>query len=63
MDLGSGIGSARSMPPLRAMVTAREYQVAAIVAVWKDEEERLFVLPPCGRCRELLRRSTGGTGF
>jgi len=56
MDLGSGIGSCAEHAAVAAMVTAREYQVAAIVAVWRDEEERLFVLPPCGRCRELLRQ-------
>lgn len=38
------------------MVTAGEYQIAKIVAVWRDEQGRLFVLPPCGRCREFMRQ-------
>jgi cytidine deaminase len=38
------------------MVTAGEYRIARIVAVWRDDEERLYVLPPCGRCREFLRQ-------
>ena len=38
------------------MVTAGEYQIAKIVAVWRDEQGRLVVLPPCGRCRELMRQ-------
>lgn len=38
------------------MVSAGEYQIAKIVAVWRDEEGRLYVLPPCGRCRGFLRQ-------
>jgi len=36
--------------------TAGEYLLDTIVAVWHDEEVRLFVLPPCGRCREFIRQ-------
>ena len=38
------------------MVTAGEYQIARIVAVWRDEQGRLYVLPPCGRCREFIHQ-------
>jgi cytidine deaminase len=38
------------------MVTAGEYQIAKIVAVWRDAEGTLYVLPPCGRCREFIRQ-------
>jgi cytidine deaminase len=38
------------------MVTAGEYRISKIVAVWRDDDGQLFVLPPCGRCRELLRQ-------
>jgi hypothetical protein len=41
---------------IAAMVTAGEYQIARIVAVWRDEQGRLYVLPPCGRCREFIRQ-------
>ena len=41
---------------LAAMITNREYQVRKIVAVWEDEETgKLYVLPPCGGCRDFLR--------
>jgi len=37
------------------MVTGGEYQIARIVAVWRDERDgRLSVLPPCGRCRAFI---------
>lgn len=39
---------------IAAMVTAREYEVAKIVAVYRDEDGVLFVLPPCGRCRLFI---------
>ncbi len=38
------------------MVTAGEYRITAIVAVWRDEQDRLYVLPPCGHCREFIRQ-------
>ncbi len=42
------------------MVTAGEYRIARIVAVWRDENGRLLVLPPCGRCREFIRQIDPG---
>ena len=41
---------------IAAMVTAGEYQITKIVAVWRDDDGLLFVLPPCGRCREFIRQ-------
>ena len=41
---------------IAAMVTAREYKVSKIVAVWRDARDgKLYVLPPCGVCREFMR--------
>ena len=37
------------------MITHSEYKIKKIVAVWKDEQENIFVIPPCGRCREFMR--------
>jgi len=56
IDTGSGTGFCAEHAAVAAMVTAREYQVARIVAVWRDDAGRLYVLPPCGRCREFLRQ-------
>ena len=56
IDTGSGTGFCAEHSAIAAMVTAGEYRVAAIVAVWKDEDGRLYVLPPCGRCREFIRQ-------
>jgi cytidine deaminase len=41
---------------IAAMVTAGEYEIAKIVAVWRDPDDALYVLPPCGRCREFIRQ-------
>ena len=38
------------------MVTAGEYRIDRIVAVWRDDSGLLYVLPPCGRCREFIRQ-------
>jgi cytidine deaminase len=56
IDTGSGTGFCAEHSAIAAMVTAGEYQIAKVVAVWRDEERRLYVLPPCGRCRELIRQ-------
>ena len=56
IDTGSGTGFCAEHAAIAAMVTAGEYRIDAIVAVWRDEEGRLYVLPPCGRCREFIRQ-------
>jgi cytidine deaminase len=56
IDTASGTGFCAEHAAIAAMVTAREYQIAKIVAVWRDDGGALFVLPPCGRCREFIRQ-------
>jgi len=56
IDTGSGTGFCAEHSAIAAMVTAGEYRIRAIVAVWRDDTGRLFVLPPCGRCREFIRQ-------
>jgi cytidine deaminase len=52
IDTGSGTGFCAEHGAIAAMVTAGEYKIAKIVAVWRDERDgKLYVLPPCGRCR------------
>lgn len=38
-----------------AMITDGEYVIKKIVAVWKNEKGELFVIPPCGNCRQCMR--------
>lgn len=45
---------------IAAMVTAGEYTIKAIAAVWQedaaiDPSGKLYVLPPCGHCRQFMR--------
>ena len=57
IDTGSGTGFCAEHSAIAAMVTAGEYQITKIVAVWRDPRDgRLSVLPPCGRCREFIRQ-------
>lgn len=56
IDTPSGTGFCAEHAAIAAMVTAGEYRIARIVAVWRDEEGRLYVVPPCGRCREFIRQ-------
>ena len=56
IDTGSGTGFCAEHAAIAAMVTAGEYQIAKIVAVWRDADGAQYVLPPCGRCREFIRQ-------
>lgn len=56
IDTGSGTGFCAEHSAIAAMVTAAEYRIDTIVAVWRDDCGRLYVLPPCGRCREFIRQ-------
>jgi cytidine deaminase len=41
---------------MAAMVTAGEYRIERVVAVWRDAaSNKLHVLPPCGHCRQFMR--------
>lgn len=37
-----------------SMITAQEYDIQKIVAVKKNDKGEMFILPPCGRCREFI---------
>ncbi len=50
IDAPCGIGFCAEHAAIAAMVTAGETRILATVAV----DERGAVLPPCGRCRELI---------
>ena len=50
LDIGSGIGFCAEHSAIAAMITAGETAISRVVAVSWDGK----VLPPCGRCRELM---------
>jgi cytidine deaminase len=56
IDTASGTGFCAEHSAIAAMVTAGEFRISAIVAVWKDDNGTTVVLPPCGRCREFIRQ-------
>lgn len=56
IDTASGTGFCAEYSAIAAMVTAGELHISKIVAVWKDEQGAVVVLPPCGRCREFIRQ-------
>lgn len=56
INTGSGTGFCAEHAAIAAMVTTREYRIAKIVAVWRNDEGVLHVIPPCGRCREFIRQ-------
>jgi cytidine deaminase len=59
IDTGSGTGFCAEHSAIAAMVTAGEYHIQKIVAVWMEGEET-YILSPCGRCREFMRQMDEG---
>ncbi|GAB3827098.1 cytidine deaminase family protein [Kribbella italica] len=55
IDTPCGTGFCAEHSAIAAMVTAREYKIAKIVAVWQGEDT-LHAVPPCGRCREFIHQ-------
>jgi cytidine deaminase len=55
IDTASGTGFCAEHAAIAAMVTAREYRITKIVAVWRGDGP-LHVVAPCGRCREFIRQ-------
>lgn len=63
IDTACGTGFCAEHAAIAAMVTAREYKIARIVAVCRGKEPgSLHVVPPCGRCREFIRENFLGLG-
>ena len=56
LDTASGTGFCAEASAIAAMVTAGESRISQIVAVWKDEQGNIYILSPCGRCREFIRQ-------
>jgi len=55
IDTSSSLGFCAEHSAIAAMITAGEYKIRKIVAVWKDESHT-YILSPCGRCREFMRQ-------
>ena len=60
IDTASGTGFCAEHSAIAAMVTAGEHRIEQIVAVWKDDNSATYVLSPCGRRREFLRKVDEG---
>ncbi len=56
IDTDSSMGFCAEHNAIGSMITEKEYVINKIVAVWKDENGDLFIVPPCGRCREFMRQ-------
>jgi len=54
LDTGSKSLGAEQVA-MGAMVTAGEYKIKKIVAVWKDDKGDVYVIPPCGTCRQVMK--------
>jgi len=56
LDTPCGTGFCAEHSAIAAMVTAGEYRITKIVAVWRARGGQLHVVAPCGRCREFMRQ-------
>ena len=49
-----GMGFCAEHTAIGQMVTQGEYKIKKIVAVYKNTEDEISILAPCGRCREFM---------
>jgi cytidine deaminase len=55
VDIGSGTGFCAERAAIAQMFTNKEYRVKKIVAAWSNNPEKdVYVLPPCGACRQFM---------
>ena len=52
--IGGYLGLCAEQSAASNMVSHTQPRIIKMVAVWRNENGELFVLPPCGRCREFL---------
>lgn len=38
-----------------SMITQKEFKIKKLVAVWKNDKGSIYIIPPCGNCRQLMR--------
>ena len=57
IDTSSSMGFCAEHNAIGSMVTEGEYRIKKCVAVWKNENGEIFILHPCGRCREFMRQT------
>ncbi|MBI3980516.1 cytidine deaminase [Candidatus Microgenomates bacterium] len=56
VDIGSNALCAEQNA-VAAMITKGEFIVKKIVAVWKDERGNIYVVAPCGNCRQFMKET------
>jgi len=56
IDTMSSMGFCAEHNAIGSMITAGEFKIKKIVAVWKDKKGKVYILHPCGRCREFMRQ-------
>ena len=54
LDVGSNTVCAEQNA-IGNMMVEGESKIVKIVAVWKDKQGKLFVIPPCGNCRQYIK--------
>lgn len=50
----SGMGFCAEHTAISQMITQGEYKIKKIVAVWKNKKGEIYIISPCGRCREFM---------
>jgi cytidine deaminase len=55
-----GIGSCAEYQAIGNMISNGEKNIKTIVAVWYEQKKKKFrgVIPPCGKCREMINQTS-----
>ncbi len=55
IDLPAMLGMCAEQAAIAEMIKAGEEKISKIVAVWKDDKGGIFVVSPCGACRQFMK--------
>jgi cytidine deaminase len=57
-----GISSCGEYQAVGSMISNGEKKIKTIVAVWYDKKKKKYkVIPPCGKCREMMHQLGSGS--
>ncbi|MFH1592590.1 MAG: cytidine deaminase [Candidatus Woesearchaeota archaeon] len=59
MGFYCGIGSCGEYQAIGSMISNGEKVIRTIASVWYDEKKKRYeVIPPCGKCREMIHQAS-----
>ena len=57
VGVNSNVYCAERVAIAKMITDDKEFVIKKIVATWKDEKGNIYVIPPCGNCRQCMKET------